>query len=195
MVGGGGGGRRVEDRLDLRRREGAVEDSPEDRSLASYAVVSWGHGRGPRSAIGSYRSSYSCASARLRCRGGKPRSRRPYRGSSPTPRGITGKRRTPRATRRPSRSSPQVGSFWDIPGGSGGRGACLPRPRHRRLPPRPRVLYPGSETGTNSAHRFNHGETDMGDKGSKDKGKREQQKKAQLSPKEKRKLKKEKKKK
>ncbi len=105
------------------------------------------------------------------------------------------KRRTPRATRRPSRSSPQVGSFWDIPGGPGGRGACLPRPRHRRLPPRPRVLYPGSETGTNSAHRFNHGETDMGDKGSKDKGKREQQKKAQLSPKEKRKLKREKKKK
>ncbi len=40
---------------------------------------------------------------------------------------------------------------------------------------------------------FNHGETDMGDKGSKDKGKREQQKKAQLSLKEKRKLKKEKK--
>jgi len=40
---------------------------------------------------------------------------------------------------------------------------------------------------------FNEGETDMGDKGSKDKGKREQQKKAQLSPKEKRKLKKEKK--
>ena len=40
---------------------------------------------------------------------------------------------------------------------------------------------------------FNHGETDMGDKGSKDKGKKEQQKKAQLSPKEKRKLKKEKK--
>jgi hypothetical protein len=40
---------------------------------------------------------------------------------------------------------------------------------------------------------FRHGETDMGDKGSKDKGKREQQKKAQLSPKEKRKLKKEKK--
>ena len=40
---------------------------------------------------------------------------------------------------------------------------------------------------------FNHGETDMGDKGSKDKGKREQQKKAQRSPKEKRKLKKEKK--
>ncbi len=40
---------------------------------------------------------------------------------------------------------------------------------------------------------FNHGETDMGDKGSKDKGKREQQKKAQLSPKEKRKQKKDKK--
>ena len=40
---------------------------------------------------------------------------------------------------------------------------------------------------------FNHGETDMGDKGSKDKDKREQQKKAQLSAKEKKKLKKEKK--
>ena len=40
---------------------------------------------------------------------------------------------------------------------------------------------------------FNQGETDMGDKGKKDKGKREQQKKAQLNPKEKRKLKKEKK--
>ena len=40
---------------------------------------------------------------------------------------------------------------------------------------------------------FNHGETDMGDKGSKDKGKREHQKQAQLSPKEKRKLKKDKK--
>ncbi len=38
---------------------------------------------------------------------------------------------------------------------------------------------------------FNRGETDMSDKGSKDKGKREQQKKVQLSPKEKRKLKKE----
>jgi len=41
---------------------------------------------------------------------------------------------------------------------------------------------------------FKQGETDMGDKGKKDKGKREQQKKAQLNPKEKRKLKKEKKK-
>jgi hypothetical protein len=41
---------------------------------------------------------------------------------------------------------------------------------------------------------FNQGETDMGDKGKRDKGKREQQKKAQLSPQEKRKLKKEKKK-
>ncbi len=40
---------------------------------------------------------------------------------------------------------------------------------------------------------FNHGATDMGDKGSKDKGKREHQKKALLSPKEKRKLKREKK--
>ena len=41
--------------------------------------------------------------------------------------------------------------------------------------------------------RFNRGETDMGDKGSKDRGKKEKQKKAQLSPKEKRRLKKEKK--
>ena len=41
---------------------------------------------------------------------------------------------------------------------------------------------------------FKQGETDMGDKGKKDKGKREQQKTAQLNPKEKRKLKKEKKK-
>jgi hypothetical protein len=41
---------------------------------------------------------------------------------------------------------------------------------------------------------FKQGESDMGDKGKKDKGKREQQKKAQLNPKEKRKLKKEKKK-
>jgi hypothetical protein len=41
---------------------------------------------------------------------------------------------------------------------------------------------------------FKQGETDMGDKGKKDKGKREQQKKAVLNPKEKRKLKKEKKK-
>ena len=38
-----------------------------------------------------------------------------------------------------------------------------------------------------------HGEPDMGDKGSKDKGKREKQKKAKLSPKDKRKLKNEKK--
>ena len=37
------------------------------------------------------------------------------------------------------------------------------------------------------------GETEMGDKGKKDKGKREVQKKAQLDPKEKRRLKKEKK--
>ena len=41
---------------------------------------------------------------------------------------------------------------------------------------------------------FKQGETDMGEKGKKDKGKREQRKKAQLNPKEKRKLKKEKKK-
>ncbi len=41
--------------------------------------------------------------------------------------------------------------------------------------------------------RFEHGVTDMGDKGKRDKGKKEQQKKAQLSSKEKRKKKKEKK--
>ncbi len=40
---------------------------------------------------------------------------------------------------------------------------------------------------------FKQGETDMGDKGKRDKGKKEQQKKAQLNPKEKRKVKKEKK--
>ncbi|WP_298867986.1 hypothetical protein [uncultured Gimesia sp.] len=40
---------------------------------------------------------------------------------------------------------------------------------------------------------FKQGETEMGDKGSKDKGKREQQKKAILTPKEKRKLKQDKK--
>jgi hypothetical protein len=39
---------------------------------------------------------------------------------------------------------------------------------------------------------FNNGETVMADMGSKDKGKREQQKKAQRSPKEKRRLKREK---
>ena len=42
-------------------------------------------------------------------------------------------------------------------------------------------------------HCLMNGECDMGDKGKRDKGKREQQKKAQLSPKEKRRLKKEKK--
>ena len=46
----------------------------------------------------------------------------------------------------------------------------------------------------NFAGHSNHGETDMGDgdKGSKDKGKKEKKKKALLSPKEKRKLKKDK---
>ena len=39
---------------------------------------------------------------------------------------------------------------------------------------------------------LHHGETNMGDKGSKDKAKKEKQKKAVLSPKEKRKLKNEK---
>jgi hypothetical protein len=41
--------------------------------------------------------------------------------------------------------------------------------------------------------QLNFGGIAMGDKGSKDKGKKEKQKKAQLSPKEKRRLKKEKK--
>ena len=48
-------------------------------------------------------------------------------------------------------------------------------------------------SGLARTHHFPGKETDMGDKGKKDKGKREQQKKAMLSPKEKRKLKKEKK--
>ena len=43
------------------------------------------------------------------------------------------------------------------------------------------------------AFNYGEGETVMGDRGSKDKGKREQQKKALLSPKEKRRLKREKK--
>ena len=60
-------------------------------------------------------------------------------------------------------------------------------------------LLPSTTEHGVSAHSpaqftFKQGETDMGDKGKKDKGKREQQKKAQLNPKEKRKLKKEKKK-
>jgi len=41
--------------------------------------------------------------------------------------------------------------------------------------------------------RRGQGESDMGDKGKRDKGKREQQKKAKLSPKDKRRLKREKK--
>ncbi len=40
---------------------------------------------------------------------------------------------------------------------------------------------------------FKQGETDMGDRGKKDKGNKEQQKKSVLNPKEKRKMKKEKK--
>jgi len=47
--------------------------------------------------------------------------------------------------------------------------------------------------GAASNTLFQLGETAMGDKGSKDKGKKEQQKKALLTPKEKRRLKKEKK--
>ena len=50
-----------------------------------------------------------------------------------------------------------------------------------------------SEAGEEIPIIFGQGETDMGDRGKKDKGKREEQKKALLSPKEKRKLKKEKK--
>ena len=59
----------------------------------------------------------------------------------------------------------------------------------------PRVQEPKISSRPDGAFVFNHGETDMGDKGSKDKGKREHQKKAQLTQKQKRKLKKEKKKK
>ena len=56
-------------------------------------------------------------------------------------------------------------------------------------------LRPNEEFCHSSAQViFKQGETDMGDKGKKDKGKREQQKKSQVTPKEKRKLKKEKKK-
>ncbi len=75
------------------------------------------------------------------------------------------------------------------PGSGGTRvaGVCWAGHRHASLVRR--MEFSGG-TGTVV---FNHGETDMGDKGSKDKGKREEQKKAQLSPKEKRKLKKEKK--
>jgi hypothetical protein len=62
-----------------------------------------------------------------------------------------------------------------------------------------RVAAPGLRRGVPrfrvNKHRspLKQGETDMGDKGKKDKGKREHQKKAMLSPKEKRKQKKEKK--
>ena len=59
----------------------------------------------------------------------------------------------------------------------------------------PRVREPKTSNWPDGAFVFHHGETDMGDKGSKDKGKREHQKKAQLTQKEKRKLKKQKKKK
>jgi len=49
-----------------------------------------------------------------------------------------------------------------------------------------------SGTGLETQVIFRQGETDMGDKGKRDKGRREKQKKAQLSPKEKRRLKREK---
>jgi hypothetical protein len=66
------------------------------------------------------------------------------------------------------------------------------------LTPNELICYPlRSNTGfrfhSPAQFTFKQGETDMGDKGKRDKGKKEQQKKAQLSPKEKRKLKKEKK--
>ena len=54
-------------------------------------------------------------------------------------------------------------------------------------------LIPLIRISTPAQFTFKQGETDMGDKGKKDKGKKEQQKKAQLNPKEKRKMKKEKK--
>jgi hypothetical protein len=54
-------------------------------------------------------------------------------------------------------------------------------------------LHPIEWDVRSEAFVFNPGESDMGDKGSKDKGKREQQKQAHHSPKEKRRLKREKK--
>jgi len=55
------------------------------------------------------------------------------------------------------------------------------------------TIEEGFSVPRSGASFFKQGETDMGDKGKKDKGKREQQKKAANSPKEKRKMKKEKK--
>ncbi len=58
------------------------------------------------------------------------------------------------------------------------------------LPLRPRM---GLRRQSPAQVIFKEGGTDMGDKGRRDKGKKEQHKKAQMDPKEKRKLKKEKK--
>ena len=60
---------------------------------------------------------------------------------------------------------------------------------------RKEAIYRSRSAGDPAQFILKQGETDMGDKGKKDKGKKEQQKKAQLNPKEKRKLKREKKKK
>jgi len=71
--------------------------------------------------------------------------------------------------------------------------------RHLAITPNDLICYPLLPNTGFRHHRpaqltFKQGETAMGDKGKKDKGKREQHKKAELTPKEKRKLKKEKKK-
>ena len=55
----------------------------------------------------------------------------------------------------------------------------------------PKTSHSSDDTFMNIV--FKYGELHMGDRGSRDKGKKEKQKKAQLSPKEKRKLKKDKK--
>ncbi len=98
-------------------------------------------------------------------------------------------RKQERARRRLRQASehlfPPAGTLKS--GGNRAAGVCWAGPGNTSLVRR--MEFSGG-TGTVV---FNHGETDMGDKGSKDKGKREDQKKAQLSPKEKRKLKKEKK--
>jgi len=67
------------------------------------------------------------------------------------------------------------------------------------MTPNDLICYPlrpntGFRRHSSAQFTFKQGEIDMGDKGKKDKGKREQQKKSQINPKDKRKLKKEKKK-
>jgi len=73
-------------------------------------------------------------------------------------------------------------------------------PQSRRLPPVPETPAAGTLSSSRKTQHADltlvtcsQGDTGMGDKGKRDKGKREQQKKAKLSPKEKRKQKREKK--